>query len=150
MNDSIDFKHHVSWSVVGYAIDNLVKAVKDSNIEFTKVVGIERGGTIPAAAIARRLGLPLQLIQYSSKSGNGDDKGALNNIPEFSSIDTILVVDDIADTGNTLLELKTELNSNTRFAVLYEKATSMFKPDFRYVRISISSCFYWVVFPWEE
>lgn len=59
-----------------------------------------------------------------------------------------IIVDDIADTGNSLLHYTVnETNKNKYFiATVYWKRSSLVKPDF-YVEEKVSD--EWILFPWE-
>src|SRR5262245_7156634 len=77
-------------------------------------IGVLTGCLIFLADLVRRLDLPLRihLVQASSYRGAVTTPGALNlrldTLPELDGRD-ILVIDDILDTGNTLVRLVEEL-----------------------------------------
>jgi hypoxanthine phosphoribosyltransferase len=137
-------KKYYSWNDTGHFIDTLIDQLIKSEIKFDRVIGVARGGIIPAAAIASRLNIPLELIYYSSKDGNGDGKNHANIIPEFKGVN--LVVDDLTDSGKTLQELKDKLNANTVLATIFHKEHSCITPDFYAVKAGSDD---WIVFPWE-
>jgi len=117
--------------------------------EIDSIVGIIRGGLVPATIISHRLGLPLYTINHSSKLGNGDGReidviGGLNRKPFLGKHP--LFIDDIADTGNTLADIK-EVYSNAQTAVLYYNTNSVVKPD--YWEVELPDDAPWIYFPWE-
>ncbi len=60
----------------------------------------------------------------------------------------VLVVDDVADSGKTLLlvlQLLTEQGADVRSAVLYTKPTSIVVPDYTWQNTSA-----WIMFPWSS
>jgi len=86
--------------------------------EKTLVVGIGRGGLIPAQYVAYGLGIrDIAIIQ--SKLYNGTEKGSEATMEvsgtlmlDYESYDNILLVDDLVDTGTTidvLLDLMEEM-----------------------------------------
>jgi len=61
---------------------------------------------------------------------------------------SVLVVDDVADSGKTLdlvLKLVAERVALARTAVLYDKPRSVIRPDYCW-----RSTDRWIVFPWSE
>lgn len=141
---------HVSWLHFGGFINTLVKQARQAGV--TKVVGVARGGVIAAYAIAQRLNVPVEIIHYSSKVGNGNGKNHKNLLPAhlYSENQKQLVVDDLTDSGHTLKELKDKLPEGVLFATLLHKETSIFKPDFYGMEIKSDICDLWVYFPWDQ
>ena len=88
-------------------------------------------------------------VSYSSKHGAGDDKNHENNLPTFSN-KTILIVDDISDSGHTMKELVDFYNKDNvvETAALYYKDKSVHEPT--YYGYPIDDNFGWVDFPWED
>jgi len=116
------------------------------------IVGITRGGLMPAQELSHMLNIPMETVNYSSKSGAGDNKNHQNIIPDVRG-KSILLVDDICDTGDTLREL-TDAYTNKGYkvfsAVIYYKNlnnTRAFVPDIWALRISQN--FGFINFPWE-
>lgn len=72
--------------------------------KFDCVVGVSRGGLIPAVITSHMLEVPFTPISYSSTSGAGDNKNHQNSLPDIDGT-VILVIDDICDTGLTLKEI---------------------------------------------
>lgn len=144
-------KEYVSWDHLGQLIDIVIRRATYSfpQNHFTRVVGIARGGIIPASTIANCLERPLDIIYYSSKVGRGG--GKYNNVVRpYGSDERLLVVDDLTDTGNTIKELKMLLPDTTTFAVLMHKQTCPINPDIFGVQIPKEQCDDWIVFPYEK
>lgn len=112
------------------------------------VVGLTRGGLIPAVIISHFLDLPVIPVNYSSKYGMGDNRNHDNILPKIN-YKSILFTDDVCDSGKTLIELYEHYHDipHKQTAVLYYKQTAIFKPDY-YVHV-IPKDFPWIVFPWE-
>ena len=115
------------------------------------IVGLVRGGMLPAIILSNLLDIPCQAVHYSSKSGAGDDKNHENDIPIIRG-KNILIVDDICDTGHTLGEVFKELYINRkqfcRSAVLYYKEDmGRHHPEFHWQVIPKDSP--WIIFPFE-
>lgn len=121
------------------------------HIKLTKVVGIVRGGLLPAVIVSHKLDLPLIPISYSSKRGKGDDKSYSNVVPVFDKSDCILIVDDISDSGLTLKELVDIYQSQGVTVITYTLYAKLFnyEPDYYSWIIEEKDRDEWVFFPWE-
>lgn len=127
-------KYFVSWKKVEELVGLLEMQVRqfslNEGIDFSYIMGIPRGGLIPAVMLSHRLGIPLAP-------------------PTIANEANILVVDDIADTGSTLSSILYKAGSwSTRMRVttLYHRTTSEVVPVFAGERINHLD---WIVFPWE-
>lgn len=115
------------------------------------IVGLSRGGLIPATILSHMTDIPLVPVKYSSKSGNGDNRNHDNVLPHIDGA-TLLIVDDISDSGNTLREVVDHYRyegHTVRTAALYYKelANPVFVPDIVWKTIPEDGP--WIVFPWE-
>ena len=122
-------KEFISWEQYQYAIDRMVLYYKQSTriSECGAVYGLPRGGLPIAVSLSHKLDLPL-LMNYYDRKIVTDKK--------------ILVVDDIADTGNTLKDFDND--HNLLFTIHYH-SQSVTKPDF-WVWDKKDK---WIVYPWE-
>lgn len=116
------------------------------------IVGIARGGLLPATIISHFLAIPMQTIFYSSKIGRGDNQDHNNELRSFTQ-HHILLVDDLTDTGNTMNELYKaymEKGHKVTTAVIYYKELpdAHFEPDVWAVKVTKN--FGWITFPFEE
>ena len=117
----------------------LASRVKDGN--FTNVLGIARGGLIPATVISYELDIPLLTCGVSSY--NDKEKNELNVTQD------IKIVDDICDTGETVQWLSKRL---TLGGVRHTKVCVFTKPKHtKYLDhyASVIPDNKWIVFPWE-
>jgi uncharacterized protein len=119
------------------------------------IVGIGRGGLVPAAYLSHRTGISLLSVDYSSGV-----RGFAEELIEKLAVATgegraILLVDDINDSGATIEALRKSLLDHgavadrVRVAVLIDNQRSMAKVDYRSRTIDRSSDKRWFVFPWE-
>ncbi len=127
-------KYKISAEEFDALINNLIQQLIDSGKKFDGVMGVCRGGLLPAVYISHALDIPLIFGIKDHHTNN------------------ILVVDDVADTGKTLETLTQSFR--TRYledyltltvATVIFKERSMFKPDFYAKEINE-----WVVFPYER
>ncbi len=120
------------------------------------VIGVGRGGLVPAVYISHRLNLPMLSIDHSSKvPGFADD--LLAKVASDSAAGTrLLFVDDINDSGGTIAYMRGLLADhgcapdNLRFAVLLNNSRSRAQVDYWAAMIDRESDKRWFVFPWEQ
>ena len=117
------------------------------------IVGIARGGVIPATMFAYKLNIKeIYFTQLSSYDKDNKQTTLYEKVPLSVShiIDKrVLFVDDIADTGHTLNHIKdfySRYTKDSKFYTCVYKQKSTFKPDF-YGEIVDDDT--WVEFPWE-
>ncbi len=143
-------KYYYSYEAFKKDTCTLIKEVK--SFEAEAIVGIARGGLTLAHAIAEGLNirevqtLRTELYDVSCKRENITLFGTCS----FKNVQRVLVVDDIADSGETLQAimhfLRNEFPSvEFKSATLYYKKTSLYKPDFW-----INEAKQWIEFFWEK
>lgn len=119
-----------------------------------RVLAPVRGGLMFGVIASHKLNVPLIPLQYSSKRGAGDDKNHANLLPVMDdNVRTILLVDDIVDSGYTLAEIvNTYTQSPTPIRVItaafHYKEGAVFVPDLYYWRIPATSEF--INYPYEN
>jgi len=147
-------KLKVSWSKVGKQIEELKCRVSRFPVEFSRVVGISRGGLIPAIALSHKLNLPFSVVGVSSYNDETNEQESLIcDTPDvvFEGWEgNVLVIDDLTDSGTTLDFLIKKMRRNPNIkkiitATLYYKERSIIKPD-----IFIETTDKWVEFCWES
>jgi len=136
-------------------IEALAKEVISGSEPYTHILGVSRGGLIPAVYLSHKLNLPLAISNYSSPDGNGhgsyhfvwlDDR----HVP-IDKNSRVLVVDDIADTGSTLCDIGQELDVRcelVHFLTLVYREGSIIYPE--YIGLQIHADDPWVKFDWED
>jgi len=131
------------------------------------VVGLTRGGLVPATMISHYFSVPLIPITLSLRDFKTDMKAVESEIEQQLGLETliskrILVIDDILDSGETLKELSQIFGrmqkcfdskiDNIRYAVLYYNYANNaeFIPDFYARQIDKSLRNEWIIFPFEQ
>ena len=124
------------------------------------IVGIARGGLIPATILSHLTGFPMTPVYHSNRDADvsGVFPKHLNDMLLHGDT-TVVFVDDICDTGKTNLELVdivadiidpfvfSEFRSQVaEFMCLVEKDESEFSCDSAGLVMSDDR---WIVFPWE-
>lgn len=148
-------KLYLSWQDIRTCCDRLAVKISTETKRIDNVIGIAKGGLIPATLLAKRLGINrVYSIGASSYTGHEKDKEGLNvyqDIPDELHNQINLYVDDISDTGDTfnyLLKVRGhDLDRGIYTATLHVKPHTTFVPTFSHKEINNDV---WVVYPWEE
>lgn len=149
-----DEREVLDWSLFGTASRELATTIAESGYRPDVVLGIARGGLLPAAAIAYALDCKnLFTVNVEFYTGVGETMDApvmlppLLDVAELDNL-SVLIVDDVADSGKTL-ELVFDLCqghvSEAKTAVIYEKPRSVINADFVWRRTDR-----WINFPWSS
>lgn len=144
----------LTWQAFGTAARELAQMVVDSGFQPDLILSITRGGMLPAGTMSYAMGIKnLHIINVEFYTGV-DARLPLPVLlpPVPAAVDlsakTVLIVDDVADTGETLRMVRdfcAEHVAETRTAVLYEKPQSVVKCDYVWKRTSD-----WISFPWSS
>lgn len=119
------------------------------------LVGIGRGGLVPAAFLSHRLDISMLSVDISSGEPGFADELLEKLGAKLRSGQRLLIVDDINDSGTTIASLRTALERfggderHLRVAVLIDNASSRAKAEYWSRRIDRRSDKRWFVFPWE-
>jgi len=144
-------KVKVSWATVGQQFKRIGKLLEGQ--QFDRVVGISRGGLSLGVTMSHRFNLPLTVVGVSSYNDETHEQETLMcDTPDviFEGWEgSILICDDIADSGKTLDFLLRKIAKKSRAekcttATVYCKAHSIVKPDI-YLELTDK----WIMFPWE-
>lgn len=118
-------KIYVTWNDIDTWCKSQLPYLKSQN--FTGVYGVPRGGLVIATILSYLLDIPLLTAPYNN----------------------CLIVDDIADSGRTLMhytENDTQFNKYTIMTYFLHPRSTV-KPDIYCKEKEDNS---WIVFPWEE
>jgi len=124
-------KQYITWEKFDDQVNKLASKIK--NVDY--VVGVPRGGLILAVMMSHRLGIKHMTIDH------------LEKLEEFNlNIDnkSILIVDDISDSGQTLKPYKKQGYTTATIDV---RNTTITKPDYYCNWLDTPD---WIVYPWEE
>tara|TARA_R100001082_G_C4340924_1_gene150100 strand:+ start:335 stop:787 length:453 start_codon:yes stop_codon:yes gene_type:complete len=148
-------EQHIPYDEIGILARAIARRVQDKG-KITHIIGLARGGLIPATVISYELDRPL--LSYAISSYKGTKK--TENLHITQSINFyelyennnnlhVLVVDDICDTGDTMEHLTTKLAlSNIPYttACICTKKKHTKWLDHYGVVVPDNK---WIVFPWE-
>ncbi|ASI98407.1 phosphoribosyltransferase [Thermococcus celer] len=144
-------KIYLTW----WQVDRAIFALADHLREYGPdvIVGVARGGLIPAVRLSHVLGdVEVRVIDVKFyKDIEERMERPVITIPLHGSLEgkRVVVVDDVSDTGKTLEvvidEVRKKGASDVKVACLSMKPWTKVVPDFYVFRTDK-----WVVFPWEE
>jgi hypoxanthine phosphoribosyltransferase len=154
MADAAADREILTWELFGTASRELAQAIADDRFEPTLLLTIARGGLLPAGALGYALDLKnvisMNVEFYTGVDERLDMPVMLPPVP--AAIDLtgakVLIVDDVADTGETLKLVRdfcAEHVAEARCAVIYEKPRSVVKCDYVWRRTDR-----WINFPWSS
>jgi hypoxanthine phosphoribosyltransferase len=154
MGREVDGREHLTWEDFGGAGVALAKQVHADGFQPDIILAIARGGLFVAGALAYALGVKnLHLMNVEYYTGEEQRREFPVILPPpLSLVDisekTVLVADDVADTGHTLklvCEFCQDHVREVRTAVLYEKPHSEVRCEYVWRRTAR-----WIVFPWSK
>ena len=116
-------KRFLTWEYIDNAMSDLASKIKESGLTISSIYGLPRGGLIPAVILSHKLNVPLFKTGFDVLVGS------------------VLIVDDICDTGETL-----EKYTMFPIATIHTKPTAIVQPTFHYEEIGTE----WIVYPWEQ
>lgn len=133
--------------------DSLVHQITGSGKFYDYVVGIVRGGAIPAVYLSHRLGIPMRTVSWSTFHSDQMRESALDIAEDIAEGKNVLLVDDILDSGRTMKELLEDwgcVRDKVGIAVMIYNKDQSIKPDYCGTTISRESYKEWVHFWWES
>ncbi len=154
MNDRLPHEKgfHVSWDQMhrdARALAWRLDGKGPMNGAWKAVVGITRGGLVPAMIVARELDIRVvDTISVKSYSHQAQMQAQIIKAPQETLMGDgtgILIVDDLVDTGKTL-ELVRRLYPMAHFATVYAKPSGKPMVDSYITEVSQDT---WIFFPWD-
>ena len=151
VGEGLDFLH-VSWKEVQRLCELLAKKILESGYKPKIIVAISRGGFPPARILCDLLDIRMLasvgIRYYSSINVTNAEPTIVFPLCVDTRGKKILIVDDVADKGQTLTVAKKTILKNkavcVKVATLHFKLRSILRPDF-YAQETEA----WVVYPWE-
>lgn len=158
-------KIYYSWKQVEGACLEIARQMSAHNWKPDYIVGITRGGLVPANLLSQYTGIPMHTLSVSLRNGDSTESNLWMAEDAFGG-KKILVVDDINDQGSTINWIKQDWASgcfpddpkwnsiwgdSVRFAVITQNLSSQFKdPDYYTWVVNKAEEDCWLVYPWEE
>ena len=143
-------KAYYSWEHFHVLVGEIKKQVK---ITPDIIVSIGKGGSIPGVILAEHYGI--NNLNLGLKSYSKQNRGTILEYQSLPLNDTlrdmrILLVDDIADSGETFVysvnKLRGSFCDNVQTSSVFYKPCSKYKPDYIGLEVEADT---WIVQPWE-
>ena len=149
-------------------VAKICRDIANSNWRPDYIVGITRGGLVPAVMISHYFDIPMHTLntEESNLWMAEDAFGYKDGGPDVTARKKILIVDDINDTGKTINWLiedwqsgclprdpswKDIWNNNVKFAVVYDNVSSKSRVTMDFCGEEITkNKKEWIVFPYEN
>jgi hypoxanthine phosphoribosyltransferase len=116
------------------------------------ILGLNRGGCIPAIYLSHKLDVPHHVLNVSLRDhADTPDLHTLEKVYAWQK--RVLIVDDINDTGATFNYIMNNFGKPERlkFAVILHNTVSTYKDiDYKGYEINKLEDPRWIVFPWEQ
>jgi len=171
-------KVYYTWQDVERQTQEILRQLQRDAWMPDYVVGLTRGGLVPANLISQYLEVPMETLKVSLRDGGepesnlwmAEDAYGYEVFDPMCSNDgrkKILIVDDINDSGATLNWIKQDWMSscmpvdsrwdhvwgnNVRVAVLVDNESSASELNVSYSAVGLNKAEedVWICFPWEE
>ena len=119
---------YLDWEEYISLVCRLGELIRESAHSIDYIHGVPRGGLVPAVILSHTLGIPILSNFMDGKDG------------------TVLIVDDLVDTGKTVIDLITiRKHMDVLVGTLYKHKKCKVFPDF-----FVEENDYWVHFPYEK
>ena len=131
------------------------KLVEDTEWKPDYIIGIGRGGLVPAVFLSHAIGLPTLSVDYSSQVKDFADEPLVKLAGRSRAGERLLFLDDINDSGRTIAHLRGALRAaeavpgSIRFATLIDNLSSAERVEYYARTIDRTVTKDWFVFPWE-
>lgn len=143
----------LSWQDVYNLTLQLSERIVSSGFRPDTIVGIARGGWIPARILSDVLYMEslqnIRIEYYTDVGARGREPKITQPLTGSLKDTSVLLVDEVADTGDSLHHAIEHVKAlgvdEYRSAVLHLKPASRVIPDYYMVK---TSC--WTVYPWEN
>lgn len=151
-----------NWNQIEIAVSELGNQITRSNWKPNYIVGISRGGLIPAVLLSQYLNIPMKPLLISLRDHVGSVSDA-TMAEDAVNLKNILIIDDINDTGETIAWLKQDWEAlaysenwikiwgnNVRFGTINNNVGSKETVDYYANLVNKTENDLWVVYPWES
>ena len=164
-------KHYYNWNDVERMCISIMNQMFRDNWRPDYIVGITRGGNVPATILSNMTGIRCEALKVSLRDDTSENESNLWMAEDAFGHNkepmNILIIDDINDTGATFNWIMQDWrsgclpsddrwnavwNNNVRFATLTDNLASDFTEHCAYTchEINKTEEDVWLVYPWER
>lgn len=140
-----------SWENLAIDLKSIAAQISLSEWFPDFIVGIKRGGLIPATYLSHIMNVPLLVCSCQLRDGNRAVE--LIEITEEIKNKRLLFIDDICDEGDTFKKIADYLQKNKiknyKTSAIFYNIRQNFIIDYKARKIDRSKDTSWIVFPWE-
>lgn len=133
-------------------LQNILDQLNQQQWQPQVILGLNRGGCIPAIYLSHKLDVPHHVLNVSLRDHTDTpDLTTLEKVYAWQK--RILIVDDINDTGATFNYIMNNFGKPERlkFAVILHNTVSTYTDiDYKGFEINKLEDPRWIVFPWEQ
>jgi uncharacterized protein len=136
-------------------VEAVARQIEEDDWRPDFLVGIGRGGLVPAAYLSHRTGIQMLSVDHSSGEHGFADELLDKLATKIRAGSRILIVDDINDSGGTIAYLRAAIDGKSddpaalRIAVLVHNVRSQARVEYQGSEIDRDADKRWYVFPWE-
>lgn len=144
-----------SWDDFDKDVLNIEQQLKSNHWSPDFIVGVKRGGLIPAIKLSHIFNKPLIMMSCQLRDSQ-DNEVRLYEVEEITNDKKILIVDDICDSGITLSKIILKFYTsgfsidNIKTCALIFNKDQKFIVDYYGRTINRSTFDKWILFPWEN
>jgi len=160
-------KLYYTWQDVENQTQEILRQIQRDAWVLDYVVGLTRGGLVPANLISQYLEVPMECLKVSLRDDNAPPEHNCWMAEDAFNGKRILIVDDINDSGATLSWIKkdwqesclsghpnwdTVWGNSVRVATLVDNESSASELNVSYSAVGLNKAEedVWIVFPWED
>ena len=156
-------KRYISQKEIETGVLDIVSQMYSDDWRPDYIVGVTRGGLIPAVMMSHYTGIRMETIDVRLRDTFNSPEHALWMAEEAGAGKRILILDDINDTGETFKWIVKDWEESNppadwldiwgntvRFATIIDNAPSKFDVDYTSIEINKAEDPAWIVFPFEE
>ena len=141
-----------TYEMFEHGINDIVEQIdNDCHNDYDYIIGLTRGGLIPAVFLSHRLDVPMLALNWQTRDSNLREMP--HNFKTLINNKKVLIVDDIIDSGETFELLIKEITgkcSHFEIACLIFNEEQKIDCNYKHVTIRRSIDPSWVNFFWEE
>jgi hypoxanthine phosphoribosyltransferase len=144
---------YLTWSDIQRLSEKTADKIIEDGFTPDLIIAVSRGGFDPARIISDQLDIrklaSLQIIYYSGVNKKKKKPEILYPLNAKIKGLKVLVVDDVSDSGNSLISVKKYVLAKgvdaVKIATLHHKPWSKYKPDYYAEEVDK-----WIIYPWES